>query len=89
MFVLIKANTLKLQNEKRGAELVLKSICEVYGKDVEQIIPELIQAPMAQIELIVSEVNNHNLQLTNITNKDISQNLCKLIEMCEQSLPKY
>ncbi len=84
----LKANTFKLQTEKRGAEFVLRSICEVYQADVELIIPELIQAPISQIEQITA-INTHGIHLSHITNKDFSTNLIKLIEICEQNLPKY
>lgn len=83
-----QANIFKLQTEKRGAELVLKSICEVYQNDVEQIIPELIQAPVSQI-VQITELSKHNNQLTTISNKDFSQNVVKLIEACERDLTKY
>lgn len=79
---------MKQQIEKRGAELCLKSICEVYQKDIEMIIPELIQAPLSQIDQ-TSEINSHDLKLTHVTNKDFSQNLIKLVEQCEANLPKY
>jgi hypothetical protein len=52
------------------------------------IIPEIIQAPISQIDQII-EVNSHGINLMHISNKDFNNNLCKLIEMCEQNLPKY
>lgn len=60
----------------------------MYQNEVEMIIPEIIQAPTSQIDQI-TEINSHGITLTNIANKDFANNLGRLIEMCEQNLPKY
>ena len=84
-----QANLFKLQIEKRGAELTLKSICEVYGGDIELIMPELIQAPLAHLEQL-TELNRLQVESQSlVTNQDFSHILVKLIEACEVNLSKY
>jgi TATA-binding protein-associated factor len=58
---------IKQQIEKRGAELTFKSICQLYDDKLEQIIPEIIQQPLNQINLIISLINK-DAQTTNICN---------------------
>lgn len=60
----------------------------MYQTEVEQIIPELITAPLLQIDQI-TELVSHGIDLKHISNADYATNLTKLVEMCEHQLPKY
>ncbi len=81
-------NTIKLQIEKRGAESTLKAICEIYEEKIEIIVPELIQAPLNQLELISKlDFETSNIKIT--TNGDFIRTLISSIESCEKNLSKY
>jgi TATA-binding protein-associated factor len=73
----LQASESKLKVEKRGAELTIKSVCNVYNERIESVMPELLQTPLSyldQIEKLLEEVHSVTLNRLNINIGSTSSN---------------